>query len=114
MKQLHKILRFLLVLGTNLALLTPAGASLDEDVFVARAAAEKFLAEAKGSEGRLEQIDDGAVRRLFAKTVFFSIRFRQFPVARIVPAGFNPSNILAVSGGEKPQLLNDASNLETF
>src|SRR5262249_48859471 len=45
---------------------------------------------------------------------FFAVRFRIYPVARVLPEGMKPSNIFAVSKAGKVQHLKDEKTLEGF
>jgi hypothetical protein len=80
--------------------------------------AEKALAEdlekLKATHGQVIWIDAPAVAKAFPKDVFFAVRFRQFPVARILPEGLKASNVFVVPGGGKADRLPDARALQKF
>lgn len=54
------------------------------------------------------------LKKLFPGTEFFTVRFRIFPVARDIPEGYKPSNLVAVTKDGKVQRLPDEKALETF
>ncbi len=55
-----------------------------------------------------------AVKKTFPAHVVVLARFRQFPVARIMPEGLQSSNIFAVTKDGKIEHLRDAKTLEKF
>ena len=80
--------------------------------------AEKVLAEQleklKATHGQVIWVDSPAVKKAFPKDVFFAVRFRQFPVARILPEGLKASNVFVVPDGGKARRLADAKALQKF
>ncbi len=53
--------------------------------------------------------------KVFPEHVFVVVRFRQYPVARIIPEGLKASNVFAVTKKEhEVRLLKDAKELEAF
>ena len=52
--------------------------------------------------GEVLPVVDAGLHQAFPGYLFYVLRFRQFPVAREVPEGFRPSNVLAVrSAGDR-------------
>lgn len=69
-----------------------------------------------GGEGSGEIIvrSDGGVAAVFPNHHIVVVRFRQFPVARVLPDGLQASNVFAVDRAGKIELLPDAKALEKF
>jgi hypothetical protein len=81
--------------------------------------AEKVLAEhlesLKASHGQVIWINAAQDPKVFpGKESFFAVRFRQFPVARVLPAGLSASNVFVVTEGGKAERLADVSALQKF
>jgi hypothetical protein len=55
-----------------------------------------------------------AVKTVFPNYRFVIARFRQFPVARVMPEGLRASNVFAVNKEGKLELLKDVKTLEKF
>ena len=68
----------LLVLG--LLLLTPALVSADKAV-------KEDLAKLKGENGNVQVLSDDVLVRTFPRYLFFSVTYRQYPVAVLTPEG---------------------------
>src|SRR5439155_25954918 len=62
-----------------------------------------------------ENIKDDALARTFPNHLFFSVIYRRYPIARLVRPPLKASNLYAVPGdGDKPLLLTETKELETF
>ena len=74
-----------------------------------RARAEKtvlnYLEEMKASHGLLQPLRDEPLERLFPRYAYFSLLFRQYPVARVPPKGFVVSNVIVVDPAGKVTVL---------
>jgi hypothetical protein len=68
----------------------------------------------RGSGAVVTPIEDDAVGRSLPEYVFVAVLFRQFPVARVPPAGLRASNVFAVDRSGKVAVLTDAAGLEKF
>jgi hypothetical protein len=86
----------------------------DDDVAKAEKAVKEQLDKANAQGAAEAPIKDEALERVFPKTAFFTVLFRQYPVGRQPPEGFNVSNVYAAGADGKPQLLKDAKGLEAF
>ena len=86
----------------------------DDDVAKAEKAVNDDLARLKADGANVQQVKDEAVNRAFPKYVFFGAFFRQFPVARVTPEGLSASNLYAVGPDGKPQLIQEAKQLQEF
>jgi len=84
-----------------------------EEVARAEKAAKQKLEDLKGGYGLLQPIKDEALGEVFPRHAFFSVLFRQYPVARVVPEGLKASNVFAV-GADKVQVITDPRGLEAF
>jgi hypothetical protein len=91
----------------------PGGASKE-----AAEAAKKLLLEHLGDKVKNAQvvahIDAPALHKSFPGYEFFAVRFRIYPVARMIPKGLKASNVFAVSKDGKVDHLKDAKALEAF
>jgi hypothetical protein len=79
--------------------------------------AKKQLLEHLGDKvknGQVLHIDAAVLSKSFPGHEFFALRFRIYPVARVMPEGMKPSNVFAVSKDDKVEHLKDAKVLETF
>jgi hypothetical protein len=85
-----------------------------EDVKKAEKIVTDRLGELKADAGKVERIAEDAVDRAFPDRLFFSVLFRQFPIARAVPKPLKASNVFAVSPEKKLQLVTDAKELEAY
>jgi hypothetical protein len=64
--------------------------------------------------GELKWKDDAALRDTFRDYHFINARFRQFPVARILPEGLRPSSLFAVDKEGKVEFFKDTATMEKF
>lgn len=71
-----------------------------DDVKKAQAVVEKKLADLKAEGGAVSVLADEPLVKTFPGQLFISVRFRQYPVARILPEGFNASNLFVVKDGK--------------
>jgi hypothetical protein len=99
-----------LVLPIVLALLLiPAVQAADPEK-----AAKEFQEAKKAGAGALVLLKDDVFAKATPHQTFFTLRFRQFPVARPNPEGLSSSNVLVVDPQDKVQLIKDAKELEAF
>jgi hypothetical protein len=84
------------------------------DVARAEKAAREHLDRLKGAAGAIEYVKDEAVVAALPNDFFFTVLFRQYPVARVTPEGLKASNVFAVDGEGKVEVLTDAKMLEKF
>lgn len=71
------------------------------------------LPNGKGA-GEVVAQASAVVKQVFPDHQLVIVRFRLFPVARIMPEGLNASNIFAVTKGGKLEHLKDVKTLEKF
>ena len=81
----------------------------------AEKAVRKFI-DGKGANGagEITSKNEDAVRKTFPGHDLVIARFRQFPVARILPEGLSPSSLFAVDKSGQVDHLADAKALEKF
>lgn len=102
-----------------LALLSPFAAAQEKEApwskeaLRARDQVVRFLQEKKGDYAQILLRRDPALERMFPKHVFLVARYRQFPVARVLPEGLQASNVFAVDD-DKALLLPNARGLADF
>jgi hypothetical protein len=84
------------------------------EVAKAEKAAREQLAKLKGDAGMLQHIQDEPLGRALPRWAFFSVLFRQYPVARLAPPGLKSSNVFAVGPDGEVLVLTDAGELEKF
>jgi hypothetical protein len=77
-------------------------------------AVKDFLDAKKAATGKLDALKDAGLAKVVPGQTLFSLRFPQFPVARLAPEGFSSSNLLAVDGKDKVTLVKNGKELETF
>ena len=65
-----------------------------------------------GKGGEVQPQTAGAVREVLPDHRMVIVRYRIFPVARIMPEGFNASNLFAVGKGDKIEHIKDVKALE--
>jgi hypothetical protein len=65
-------------------------------------------------QGEILPVTAPALKTMFPNYQFVLARFRQFPVARIIPEGLHPSSIFAVNKEGKIEYLKDTKALEKF
>ncbi len=85
-----------------------------EEIARAEKAARAKLHDLKGDAGMVQHIADGPLERALPRWAFFSVLFRQYPVARLTPPGLKASTVFAVGPDGKVQVLSDAKELERF
>jgi hypothetical protein len=85
-----------------------------EDVEKAGKAVRAYLDRIKGGHAQCQPLADASVERLLPAYAFFSVRFRQFPVAQRYPAPLKASNVFAVGRDGAVHPLTTAKNLEKF
>lgn len=79
------------------------------------AAVRKHIDEKGGKgAGEIKAKDEAVVRATFPAYDIINARFRQFPVARILPDGMSASNLFAVDKDGKIEHLKDAKALQKF
>jgi hypothetical protein len=80
--------------------------------------AQQTLADAltrlKAQGGQVAWIHSRELAAAFPRDTFFAVRFRQFPVARILPEGFRASNVFVVAEAGKAKKLADVPALLKF
>jgi hypothetical protein len=85
-----------------------------EKVARARKALDKHLQEIKAAQAQVVHIESEFLAEACPRDIFFAARFRQYPVARVLPEGLKPSNLFAVADDDKVRHLRDAKELEKF
>lgn len=110
---IHALLSAALLVAAGTAAPLPEQQQLTpEEIAKAEGAAREQLAKLKGDAGTVQHIQDEPLGRALPRWAFFSVLFRQYPVARPAPPGLKPSNVFAVSPGGKALVLTDAGELE--
>lgn len=75
----------------------------------------KKLAEFKGAEsGQVAEITDEAVAGVFPGRLFYTLRFRRYPVARRPPEPLGSNNLFVVKPDGSVEYLRDRQTLENF
>ena len=93
----------------------PGGQKLtDKELVAARKAVDDHLGKIKGGDGTVEQVKDEPVARSMPAFAFYTVRYRQFPVARETPPGLKASNVFAVDAKGKVQILTTIAELQKF
>ena len=93
----------------------PGGAKLTEKQLVAaRKAVDDHLVKIKSNGATIEQVKDEPLGRAMPHFAFYTVRYRQFPLARVTPPGLKASNVFAVDAKGKVQILTVATELEKF
>lgn len=79
-------------------------------------AAVRAQIDKMGANGSGEMLPrtEGGVSALFPKHHLIVVRFRQYPVARMLPDGLEASNLFAVDRGGRIERIGDAKALEGF
>lgn len=98
-------MRFVFLLIPTLALAAPVPA---ED---AEKAAKSFVEKAKATNGELQAMKTDALARVFPDLAFFSVRFRQWPVAVAPAEGFRSSNVLTINDKGQATLITSGMQL---
>jgi hypothetical protein len=116
-----RILTVVAVIGGLVLFATPiqAGGEKKELPAQAQKAKEKLddYLTTKNAQNRNPQviwIDSAAIAKSFPDVSFFAVRFRQYPVAILPPAGFKSTNLFAVGKMGDLQYIDDAKALEKF
>jgi hypothetical protein len=106
--------RLLVLFAIFLAASLPALAQPDEKKAVETI--RKHIDELKNGKGAGEVTPQSAaaVKKVFPDYQMVIVRFRLFPVARIMPEGLRASNIYAVDKDGKFELLKDVKTMEKF
>jgi hypothetical protein len=77
-------------------------------------AVKEDLAKFMARDFVMQEVQDAAVGRAFPQYLFFSVYFRQYPVARLTPKGLSNANVYAVGPEGKPNLIKEAARLQDF
>ncbi len=79
-------------------------------------AVRAFLMKKSSADNAQIGVENAPVlAKVFPEHLFVVVRFRQYPVARVLPEGLKASNIFAVTKREREvRLLRDAKELEAF
>ena len=87
-----------------------------EEIAKAQKQVADELARLQGAAGRVQPITEEPVITTFPKYLFFSVVFRQFPIARLIPAPLQSGNVYAVPRDKDGQLhlFTDTKGLEAF
>lgn len=85
-----------------------------EQLEKAEAAVKKHLEDTGAKDGKLVRLSDDAVENALAGFAVYSVTFRQFPVARATPKGYNAANVIAVNKDNKPGVINTQKDLQKF
>jgi hypothetical protein len=79
----------------------------------ARAAVDRYLAGVPGAQAaQVKALRDEHLTECFPDRSFFAVTFRQFPVARIVPAPLKASNVFVVPRGGKLKVITEFKELK--
>jgi hypothetical protein len=103
----------LATLGGLLMLSSAVHAADKDEIDKAKMAVEKKMADLKAAGGDTSVFADEALDKLFPKHVFVGVRFRQFPVARVLPDGVSAYNLFAYGNG-KLEALKDDTELRKY
>lgn len=88
---------------------------LPEEAQKSADAVKAHLEKLKGAHAGLFYKDESSLKKIFPEHQFIVARYRQFPIARVLPEGLHASNVFAVDKKEqKVQLVPDAKSLESF
>jgi len=86
-----------------------------EEIQKAEGQVKDFLAKLKGGEGgQILYLGNENLDKMFPKHRFFAVRYRIYPVARQMPEGMKPSNILVVPPNGRAEHLKDVKGLENY
>ena len=104
-------LSLLLVVGPSALAQDP----LPKEAQASADAVKAYLEKIKGGHAGLLYKDEAAIAKTFPDYQFIIARYRQFPVAKILPEGMKASNIFAVTKkGQELQHIKDAKGLHEF
>jgi len=115
-------LALLLALALALAVLARAADDVEpkptkltkDQLEKAEAAVKKHVEDAKASNGKLARIVDDPLDKALPSFAVFSLTFRQYPVARALPDGFQAANLIVVSKDNKPKVISSQKDLQKF
>jgi hypothetical protein len=77
-------------------------------------AVAEFLRRHKATGGEVQTKSDPVLAKVFPDYAFVVVRYRQYPVARLIPEGFKASNVLAVSKEKAVRRFKDVKEQEKF
>src|SRR5262249_35639888 len=83
-----------------------------DDIAKAEKAVKEYLDKVKGSAAKVEYVKDDSVQLVFPKTLWFAVRFPQYPVGRVPPKGLKASNVFAVGGDGTVTVVTEHKELE--
>lgn len=110
MYALHRVLALFLVAF----LASPALAQPDEKTAIETVRKHIDSLENGKGAGEVSAQSAAAVKKIFPDYQMVLVRFRLFPVARIMPEGLRASNVYAVDKDGKLELLKDVKTMEKF
>lgn len=79
-----------------------------------KALREKYAPLGQSNTPPLTHLEDAALGRSFPDTLFFSVIYRQYPVAKLAPEGMKSQNVFLVTKDGKIEHLTSAKELEKF
>jgi hypothetical protein len=85
-----------------------------EAVEKAQKVISEHLEKIKGTSGQVMHLSDASLGHCFPMDVFFTVRFRQFPVAKRLPEGLRAANVFVVNKDGKLLHVKDNAALEKF
>lgn len=100
-----------------LCLFVPGLRADDEDAKAAQARLTEYLKGIEGADAaRVTPLSGDGLAAMFPDHTHFAVLFPLYPVARIAPAPFNSSNVVAIPKKKdgKPVPITDAKGLEKF
>ncbi len=86
----------------------------DKELVAAKKAVDDHLEKIKSVGGTVELVKDEPIARSMPTHAFYTVRYRQFPIARQTPEGLKASNVFAVDGKGKVQILTTIAELQKF
>src|SRR5947207_3048259 len=87
---------------------------LDADTQKAEAQVKEFLTKIKGESGQVLYLGSPELDKAFPMHKFFAVRYRIYPVAKVLPEGMKPSNVFVVPKNGRAGHIKDAKALESF
>jgi hypothetical protein len=108
-----------------IAIFTAPGSSAGDDVKkdkamkeevqkAEKALREKYAPLSQSNAPPLTHLEDAALRRSFPDALFFSVIYRQYPVAKLAPEGMKSQNVFLVTKDGKVEHLTSAKELEKY
>ncbi len=85
-----------------------------EDIQKAEAQVKEYLTKNKAEGGQVLYLGNEYLDKMFPKQRFFAVRYRIYPVAKKMPEGMKPSNVIVVPPNGRPEHLKDAKALENY